>query len=886
MHEEEEETLTINKIINMKDKQENEEDVDEWAQFTESDTTTDGHTYSHTNISQILPTNGTPHASLDTTAKQQQQVKNTTRSRTLSIPSTVMMTATPTYSKSIPTDIPASINKFQILQELGEGNFSRVVIVAPKTNDTSASATSSSQQHKAQPRYYAMKIMDKKRVEQLFKRQHPNVYQEIAMEQRLLLQSNKLGTTIVLSSTSSSSNKNTPMEIESYHESSSTPKLRVDDSYKREFIIQMIQAFQDYTNFYFLMELHYECGDLWNTMRCPIFIPPHEHQQQQQQQDSSSFNKKSTTTIKKVMVGTMPSLLPFYLYEILCALEFIHSRGIVHRDLKPENILLSSQGHVVLIDFGTAKDLVDIDLNGPEFVGTPDFMSPETLSNNENNHHDSEQERDDEDMNTKKKNKGTNPSSLPSDTRLDLWALGVMAYQLYTGTTPFNSPSPFLTFLKIQRGNLYRSMGIVDDMAWDFIQQLVQVDRNQRLGASCFQSYPSTTYFPCQGEYTPLRQHPYLASFISQHPHMISAYPKQRPIPSLRDLCIRACCTMIQQDSYNIYLDTSHPPGDGSHHDILRLNTKDRMSIMHILDKMRVLSEPRIYRRFFLSKQEARWNKVRSATCDYIGLTLMNDKQGQFPLSSQEEGSSHGGGGTAELIDVTARMQPIRIIHLSNPMFVIQNTMDVEDHLQAKYMEQLKQSIKRINQIRPKAVVVNGFIPKRCKKLLCKVNESIPLILHDGTHFFSFWLSGAQGLMLRIQDFVSCENPKQTAQYKWLAQELEQGKTSQHPFFAFVDCSIEQLPRWLIQKLAKATVSCLFGLNNQGEGEVDTEFVVNIAKEFGQDVEQVPVHDDDSSSSDESSNNTNHMRIIWRGDSSLRSILLEDSGEWSIETIE
>ena len=41
--------------------------------------------------------------------------------------------------------------------------------------------------------------------------------------------------------------------------------------------------------------------------------------------------------------------------------------------------MLTACGHVKLIDFGTAKDLVDKELNGPEFVGTPDYMSPQTL---------------------------------------------------------------------------------------------------------------------------------------------------------------------------------------------------------------------------------------------------------------------------------------------------------------------------------------------------------------------------------------------------------------------------------------------------------------------------------------------------------------------------
>ena len=81
---------------------------------------------------------------------------------------------------------------------------------------------------------------------------------------------------------------------------------------------------------------------------------------------------------------------------------------------KPENVLLSERGgHVILIDFGTAKDLILTDLNGPEFVGTPDFMSPEAVKESKN--------------------------GSGCDFTADLWALGIVLYQLYAGALPFES---------------------------------------------------------------------------------------------------------------------------------------------------------------------------------------------------------------------------------------------------------------------------------------------------------------------------------------------------------------------------------------------------------------------------------------------------------------
>ena len=154
-------------------------------------------------------------------------------------------------------------------------------------------------------------------------------------------------------------------------------------------IIKCYHAMQDYGSLYFLMDLHDEHGDLWSQIR---------------------YEKK--------MVGCHSSLIRTYAYELLAAIEHCHKHGIVHRDLNPENVLLSQRGgHVILIDFGTAKDLVYTDLNGPEFVGTPDFMSPEGV-------------------------KEFDKSGHGCDFTSDLWAFGVLLYQLYAGDLPFEAASP------------------------------------------------------------------------------------------------------------------------------------------------------------------------------------------------------------------------------------------------------------------------------------------------------------------------------------------------------------------------------------------------------------------------------------------------------------
>ena len=86
--------------------------------------------------------------------------------------------------------------------------------------------------------------------------------------------------------------------------------------------------------------------------------------------------------------------------------------------MKPENVMLTRDGHCRIIDFGTAKNLVETKLNGPEFVGTPEYMSPEVIES---------------------KNVGY---------EADLWSLGSVVYQLIVGSPPFKAGSAYLSFKK------------------------------------------------------------------------------------------------------------------------------------------------------------------------------------------------------------------------------------------------------------------------------------------------------------------------------------------------------------------------------------------------------------------------------------------------------
>ena len=129
--------------------------------------------------------------------------------------------------------------------------------------------------------------------------------------------------------------------------------------------------------------------------------------------------------------GLRPSLSAFYAAQMLDVLQYLHENDVVHRDVKPENVLLTATGHLKVIDFGTAKLLrhpiklnadTEADNKGArrgkfkEFVGTPEYMSPEAIDNKD------------------------------TDYRADLWSLGCFLVQMLAGMPPFKGGSDYLTF--------------------------------------------------------------------------------------------------------------------------------------------------------------------------------------------------------------------------------------------------------------------------------------------------------------------------------------------------------------------------------------------------------------------------------------------------------
>ena len=125
----------------------------------------------------------------------------------------------------------------------------------------------------------------------------------------------------------------------------------------------------------------------------------------------SRLERKARLSVREVMR---------ILHDVVDALDYAHARGVVHRDIKPGNILTQGQ-HALVTDFGVAKALsAALPASGMTSsgmaIGTPAYMAPEQLA--------------------------ADPAA---DQRVDIYAVGLLAYELLSGESPFVGPSPTAT---------------------------------------------------------------------------------------------------------------------------------------------------------------------------------------------------------------------------------------------------------------------------------------------------------------------------------------------------------------------------------------------------------------------------------------------------------
>ncbi|KAM4034411.1 LOW QUALITY PROTEIN: protein kinase C delta type-like [Anomaloglossus baeobatrachus] len=75
----------------------------------------------------------------------------------------------------------------------------------------------------------------------------------------------------------------------------------------------------------------------------------------------------------------------FYAAELVCGIQYLHSKGVIHRDLKPENILVAETGHIKITDFGLAIDNIHGDQTATGYAGTQGYVAPEMMAGEEYN---------------------------------------------------------------------------------------------------------------------------------------------------------------------------------------------------------------------------------------------------------------------------------------------------------------------------------------------------------------------------------------------------------------------------------------------------------------------------------------------------------------------
>uniref|UniRef100_A0A4W5M0G8 Protein kinase C n=1 Tax=Hucho hucho TaxID=62062 RepID=A0A4W5M0G8_9TELE len=141
----------------------------------------------------------------------------------------------------------------------------------------------------------------------------------------------------------------------------------------------------------------------------------------------------------------------FYAAEIICGIQFLHSKGIVYRDLKLDNVLLDSEGHIKIADFGMCKENMEGETRTCTFCGTPDYIAPEILLGQK------------------------------YGSSVDWWSFGVLLYEMLIGQSPFHGRNEEELFQSIRTDDPCYPRWLAKD-ARDILIKLFVREPERRLG--------------------------------------------------------------------------------------------------------------------------------------------------------------------------------------------------------------------------------------------------------------------------------------------------------------------------------------------------------------------------------------------------------------------
>jgi serine/threonine protein kinase len=215
-----------------------------------------------------------------------------------------------------------------------------------------------------------------------------------------------------------------------------TTEIKIMYSLNHENIVKLFNHFEDDTNVYLIID-YAPGGQLWNKL---------------QKSPGKRLPEKEVA---------------LYVKDLVASLEYLHGKGIIHRDIKPENLLIDGKGRLKLADFGWSNYFKS-DAQRTTFCGTLDYLAPEMIEIGHQHDH-----------------------------MVDIWAVGVLTYELLTGKSPFSPSNPSLKLKDVERGTQQNIISVKFDfpkefppLAKDLVSKILRKNPKTRLNLFEIKTHP------------------------------------------------------------------------------------------------------------------------------------------------------------------------------------------------------------------------------------------------------------------------------------------------------------------------------------------------------------------------------------------------------------